>query len=788
MKSNSPTQQPAPVVTAVTADGGPDLRGLGRLLWQKKAKILGFTIICAAAAFVVVNAITPRYLSEARVLLEARQNAFLRPDVDKNMSVSSPTIDAETVASQVQVLLSRDLAREVIKKLNLASKPEFDPAVAGRSPWRTLLSLFGIGRDLNSMSEEERTLEAYFDRLSVRSVAQSRVIVIDFTSVDPQLAAEVANTLASTYLRMQQVDKQSQTRAAGSWLAGEIDKLRKKVAESEAKVEQYRANKNLFVGTNNTLLPAQQLSDLNGQIAAARAQQADLQARARQLRAQLHSGQSIELSDLANSETMRRLVQQRIALQSQLAEQSTTLLPRHPRILELKAQIAETDRQIKSEGERLARQLDNDAQVAGDRIKTLTATFDQVKKMVSQSNQQDVELRALEREARTERDLLDSYLQKYREASARDSINAAPAEARIISRASPSLKPAFPKKVPTVLIVAFAAFALSSGFTVTGALLASPAQAAAYPYQPYAAAPYAPAGYWPQPAPSYAPPGPAPAPPPMAAPQPGSPQMTSPPLAPAVPINVNWRPQQGYAPHYPHIYAVPPSLDADGQAPHTVQPQGHADAVHDAPLVPNTPLHASSIEEIAGAAKIAARLGGEDARCIAVVGTARNVGTTYAAISLARSLAEDDASVVLVDLSFAAPNLAVISTEPAAPGIAELVRGTAASFGDVITRDQYSDVHLVATGEVGDDGPALAASPTLSTVIEALTQSYDHVVLDLGSTADQPIEQFAGLATRAVLVSGDAAQAPTRAVRDRLQAAGFANVSVCAGGAQMAAA
>ena len=76
--------------------------------------------------------------------------------------------------------------------------------------------------------------------------------------------------------------------------------------------------------------------------------------------------------------------------------------------------------------------------------------------MVSQSNQQDVQLRALERESRTERELLDSYLQKYREASARDSINAAPPEARIISRASPSLKPAFPKKLPTVLIVAFA--------------------------------------------------------------------------------------------------------------------------------------------------------------------------------------------------------------------------------------------------------------------------------------------------------------------------------------------
>ena len=752
-KSNSPAA-PAPVVMPVNADGEPDMRGLGRLLWQKKSKIIGFTLICAAAAFVVVNAITPRYRSESRVLLEARQNVFLRADADKN--VDRANIDPETVASQVQVLLSRDLAREVIKKENLASKPEFDPAVAGRSPWRTLLSLFGMGRDLNSMTKEERILEAYYDRLNVQAIDKSRVIVVDFTSANPQLAADVANSVAETYLRMQQVDKQSQTRAAGSWLAGEIEKLRKKVAEAESKVEAYRVKSNLYVGTNNTSLPTQQLTDINAQIAAARGQQADLQARAQQLRGQLSSGRTIESADIANSDTMRRLIEQHIALQSQLAEQSTTLLSQHPRIKELKAQIAETDRQIRSEGERLARQLDNDAKVAGDRIKTLTSSLDQVKKMASQTNEQDVQLRALEREAKTERDLLESYLQKYREASARDSINAAPPEARVISRASPALNPAYPKKLPTVLIVAFAGFVLSTGFTVTGALLAPPPSS--YPYD-YAAAGYAPAGYAPQPA--------------MDAPIP--PRMASPPLVPAAPPPV-YAPPPNYAPPNPAFAGHPGFAASPGlapQAPHVFQ------AAH-APL---TPMHPSSIEEIAANVKLA----GDNARTVGVIGTSRNVGTTFSAITLARSLAEDG-TVVLVDLAFGAPNLSVISTDPEAPGIAELLRGTAASFGDIITRDQYSGVNLVATGDVGQDAEALAASPMLATVVEALAQSYDHVVLDLGSAADIPVEQFAHLSPLAVLVTADAAHPSTRAARERLQMAGFADVSVCASDAQVAAA
>ena len=63
----------APVVSPLSATGEPDIVGLGRLLWSKKSTILGFTLMAAAAAFVVVNAITPRYRSESRLLLEVRE-------------------------------------------------------------------------------------------------------------------------------------------------------------------------------------------------------------------------------------------------------------------------------------------------------------------------------------------------------------------------------------------------------------------------------------------------------------------------------------------------------------------------------------------------------------------------------------------------------------------------------------------------------------------------------------------------------------------------------------------
>ena len=721
-----PPPAPAAVRAPLAVSGEPDMRSLGRAVWQKKGKILAFTLIVAAAAFTVVNAMTPRYRSEARLLLEARENVFLRAEADK--SAASGTIDPEAVTSQIQVVLSRDLAREVIKKEKLTDKPEFDPTVNG-SLSRTLLTLVGIGRDPGTMSPEERTLESFYERLNVYAIEKSRVIAVDFSSADPDLAARIANDITETYLKMQQTATQSQTRAAGDWLAGEIATMRTKVADAEAKVEDYRVKSNLFSGSNNTSLPSQQLTEINSQISAARGQKADLEARARQLRDLIRSGKPIESSDIANSDSMRRLIEQRMVLRSQLAEQSTTLMDQHPRIKELRAQIAESDRQIRTEGERLARQLDNDAKLAGDKLETLTASLDTVKKMASQSNEQDVQLRALEREAKTERDLLESYLAKYREASARDNINAAPPEARIISRASPSIKPDYPKKVPTVLIAAFAAFALSAGFTATGALLAPAPGPTAYDYAPG----YGPAGFAPR---AYA-----------------SPPPVNPPIVRMVPSAGMVAP--------PIVPDTVPNL-----------------ALNPAPM----PAPAASVEQVAHSLRQA----GDAGRRVSVVGVARNAGTTYAAISLARSLAKD-ANVVLVDLAFGAPNLSVISTDPQAPGIAELIRGTA-SFGDIITKDQHSNVHLVATGNVGNDAAALAASPMLATVIEALVRSYDHVVIDAGSAADMAVERFAPLAPRAVLVAADPAAPVTRAAHDRMIATGFGEVTVLSGASQAAAA
>lgn len=716
---------PAPKPIATSESGDLDLHALGGALMRKRSLIIVPTVLALVASLAAVNMITPRFKSEARILVDGRENVFLRPTGERNEERSA--FDAEAVTSQVQLVQSRDLAREIIKKNKLAERPEFDPVLQGFSPLKSMLALIGIGRDPLSLTPEERVLEAYYERFTAYAVDKSRVIVVEFQSRDPELAARVANSIAEGYLVLQQDARQQQAKSAGQWLSGEIENLRRKVADAESRVEDFRSRSSLFVGTNNTTLSNQQMGELNTQLNNARALKSDAESKARLIKEMLQSGKPIEASEVLNSELVRRLSEQRVTLRAQLAEQSSTLLGGHPRIKELKAQLADLDRQLREEAGKVSRSLDNDARIASGRVDGLMNSLDQLKKQASSNNGQDVQLRALEREAKAQRDLLESYLAKYREASARESIEAAPADGRIISRATVSNTPAYPKKLPVVLIATLATLLVTSGAIATGELLRMTA-----PRGPGAVSPEVVREIAPEIAPEII----------LAAPP-------EPVRAPAV------------APELPVVDLV--------EADRTSESMLNEPRADDPRM--DTAADIGEIEQVADVLVGA----GAAARKVTVLGTASSESITRTALTLARLMAQQ-AKVVVVDLVASSPAIAAASADPVAPGLAELMQGEA-SFAQIITRDRLSRVHLVSAGRPGFDRAQLQ-SPRLVLAIDALLRVYDHVLLDAGAASDLPAELLTSQA-RAVVVPDASMASDARALMcDQLRAVGFSEVTM----------
>ncbi len=132
-----------------------------------------------------------------------------------------------------------------------------------------------------------------------------------------------------------------------------------------------------------------------------------------------------EIPEVANNELVRRLIEQRVTLRALLALESRTLLPAHPRIKELSAQLNDLEQQIRGAAERTVRGLENEARIAGSRVDTLTVAIEAQRKAVAEANEAEVKLRELEREAKSQREQLEQFMGRYREAVARDAENAA---------------------------------------------------------------------------------------------------------------------------------------------------------------------------------------------------------------------------------------------------------------------------------------------------------------------------------------------------------------------------
>ncbi|MEQ9572296.1 MAG: GumC family protein, partial [Nitratireductor sp.] len=415
--------------------------GLGRNWVRILAVALGVT----AVAFMLASMATRHYKAETRILIETRESVFTRPETQRD---ADPILDEQGVTSQVEVISSTDILTTVARQLDLAAVAEFE-ADGQVSLVDRLLILTGLRSDPVALPPEERVLKVFREKLNIYRVESSRVIVVEFSSEDRDLAAAVPNAIADAYIQLQREAKQQSNADATEWLEPEIADLRAKVKEAEGRVANFRSQSDLLIGGNNSMLATQQLSELSSELSRVRANRASTEATARSMREALSQGASIDaLPDVLASPLIQRLRENQVQLKADIADLSASLLDNHPRIRALRSQLADLDRQLRAEAQKIQASLETEAESARLRERELVAELNKLKAESARVGEQEVELRALEREAAAQRDLLESYLARFREAISRKDRNYLPADARIFSRATVPGEPYFPKILP----------------------------------------------------------------------------------------------------------------------------------------------------------------------------------------------------------------------------------------------------------------------------------------------------------------------------------------------------
>ena len=438
-------------------------------LWRHKWLLVTTVGLVTLAAAIYAAQATPRYAARATILVGVpRTNIADVETVLRGLQVNRVQLESE-----VQVLTSRSLVAKVVDKLDLVNEPEFNPRL--RPPSRSLLRQWfpGIGLDpLGWMPErwrvalsggagsaeppppptpeeiEQQVRRAAVARvrssLSVRIEGRSRVIEITARSLNPKWAAKLANTLADLYLVEQLEAKFEATRRAAAWLNDRVQDLRRQVEASERAVEEYRRERGLIEGKDTTVTE-QQVSEINTQLILARTKTAEAGARLRQIRSLLTSERGVEsAAEVLASSLIQSLRERETDVTRRAAEMATEFGPRHPKMINVKAELDDIRERLKAEVEKIVHGLDNELEVARIREQTLDRNLENLKAEAAELNTFQGRLRVLEREAAANRTLFDTFLSRWKETGRQEEIQHA--DARIISYAEAPRRPFSPRK------------------------------------------------------------------------------------------------------------------------------------------------------------------------------------------------------------------------------------------------------------------------------------------------------------------------------------------------------
>ena len=477
-----------------------------------------------------------------------------------------------------------------------------------------------------------------------------------------------------------------------------------------------------------------------------------------------------------NSPLIQRLREQQVLLQRSVAELSSTYLDNHPRLIAARRELQDLNRQVRAEAMKVVAGLEQEAKIAASREASLRESLDSLKTRVGESNVDEVKLRALEREATANRNLLESFLNKFSDASARQEVLAQPGIARVISRADPPTEPSFPKAGPIILLASLGGFTIGLGIAFMAEVMkgASGSQPPAYerdrdvwrrrralrsmerPLPRMAAREDAFGSEDPQM-------------PFVRRRAPGA--MQRPPLDVEAPVAFASDAVAASPDDREEELVVAPAVvqDAMPDPVETIVAEDPAPLASDAPaeveeeaskpvtalsslgspmpslcVVPRTAAYGD-------AASVAAHMDGPFVlslkplvswcmslrqtlgvrRFALVAGDDVGVDGAAAVLALARLLAAQDVKTVLVDAAAESEWISRIVGKAVRPGLKDLLLGRA-KFGDVIVKDPASGVHILGAGAEGADLSDGLASSRMDKILGALGQAYDVVLVHVG--------------------------------------------------------
>ena len=681
--------------------------------------LIPLALLLGGLTYTALSLIAPRYQSEAELAIVAKgvDGTFSDRNAAGGPDLITTRMDKEAINTHVRAMQSQELLEKIAKDLKLEDRPEFNNALGAVDKLDAMMRMVGLGGPRKGETTRDRVLDALRARLEVYAAKESRFIGVRVTSNDPALAAKIANALAETYRTSLAEHGVTEVDELQAVLQGKIQKLTTEVADAETQVDRYRGKIDGFRGgAQNTGLNEQQMSELTAELTKAKAARGEADVRAKSAREMIALGSADQLADIQKSPLIQNLVQQRVRIERQISELSATLLPGHPRMRQLNADLAGLKVQIGKEIAKIVDSLEKEATVAKGREDSIAQSLADIKARVVTNAPEEAQLRQLEATAKAKRTELDNIQAQLESNRKKLDARAQPVAAQIISNAQPESVPVFPRKGALSALIAIASLMLGTAWVVTKALFqgarsGSQAMASRQRSKPLSLQR-----------------------------EPDFPPYREPLLREIVDDEIA-------SPSY-----TPPQPQSQSQS------QSQASS-HEAQRQPAA-VAASASDIGALVLRLMQKRPQNGGQRTILTGETDNIDASKEALGLVKALAQSGEQVILVDWNPDGQDLASsIGLNPSA-GLNDLLRGEA-SFGEIIQRLPGSDAHAIASGNALDIPSAPVDPDHLNLVLDALDEAYDYIVVTgRHDAARQLFETIEGRFDTGIVVVEPVKQAP----------------------------
>lgn len=366
-----------------------------RTYWRLSAS---FAALIMLAVLGVTFLMKPIYEPVAKVQVDPPGSQMLSP----NRADSAQADYLETQASNLQ---TDALALMVIRKLRL----DQNPLIVKEQPAQTTPDVQSSDPSIPQVTPaEDMALGVFRGRLKVRRDTTSRIIFVSFAATDPQLAAQVTNTLVNTFIEKTYEMRRAAITESTAWLSKQLDDVKAKMISSNQALADFQRATGIVSVDDNKNTFAEQMTDLNKQILEVSAERIQLQAYLKKAQ----DGETDSLPQIRANPVVQALTQKLAETKAELAMTLVTYGRNHPMVARLEQQRDELQRQISAQRDAILNELKTSYSAAVAREGMMAGTRRGTSKEMTELAQYNM----LRKEAEANTQLYNSLYGKVKEA------------------------------------------------------------------------------------------------------------------------------------------------------------------------------------------------------------------------------------------------------------------------------------------------------------------------------------------------------------------------------------